>query len=215
MIEYIEGRIVHKSDDHVIVSAGGVGYGLDVTGPTFRAMGDAGTNTAVWVYTHVREDAIQLFGFASRSEREAFEVILGISGLGPRLGIAILSFFSLDQLVQIIMTNDAARLKHVPGIGLKKAEKILLELKGRVDRLSAGITPSRIETIRTEAAAAGAGIELLTPATDAARDAVAALESLDLSPIAARRAVAKAIDVLGSAATSEALVREGLRHRHL
>jgi len=213
MIEYLEGRIVHKSDDHVIVSAGGVGYGLDVTGPTFRTLGDVGSDCALWVYTHVREDALSLFGFNTRAELHTFEIIVDV--VSPRLVIAILSFFSIEQLIQIIVTGDAVRMKDVPGFGLKKAEKLLLDLKGRVKRLSVGMSPDRIEALRSETAQLGAsGGELLAPATDAARDAVAALESLELSPIAARRAVAKAIDVLGSAATSEALVREGLRHRH-
>ncbi len=210
MIEQLTGIIAHKEENHVVLDVGGVGYGLDVSSRTAQSLGEIGTEARLWVVTYVREDALDLYGFQTRGEREVFEIFLGISGVGPKLSLAILSHFSIEQLVQIILKNDAQTLKAVPGIGMKTAEKLLVELKGRVKRLSAGIEPSRLADLTAASPAAGE----FEPKSDRARDAVSALEALDLQPLAARRAVAKALSVLGPDADAESLVREGLRHRH-
>lgn len=209
MIEFLRGTILHRDEEHVVIDAGGVGYGLDVPATTAGSIGKAGDETEVWVYTHVSEDAIRLYGFQHRSEREVFEVFLGISGVGPRLALAILSTFSTPDLIQIVLTGDARSLKSVPGVGLKKAEKLLLELKGRVDRLSdAGAGGG----IRGESR--GAAVMPVPVARGPVAEAVAALEALEINPAVARRAVAKAVEKLGAEAAVEDLVREGLKQRH-
>lgn len=207
MIEFLRGTIVHRDDEHVVVEAGGVGYGLDVPATTAAALGRAGEDAQLWVHTHLSEDALRLYGFQSREEKEVFEVFIGISGVGPRLALAILSTFSAPELIQIVMTGDSGALKAVPGIGLKKAEKLLLELKGRVDRLGAAGGGSR-------RGGRGAAVIPAPVGPGAAGEAVAALEALEVNPATARRAVAKAVEKLGGEASVEDLVREGLRHRH-
>jgi holliday junction DNA helicase RuvA len=208
MIEFLRGVIAHFEEDHVVVETGGVGYGLDVPLTTARRLGQRGDEVELWVYTHVSEDALKLFGFLDRNEREVFEVFLGISGVGPRLALAILSTFSGPDLIQIVLSGNAAALKAVPGVGLKKAEKLLLELKGRVDRLG-GALPSR-----SGGEPAGGGIGAFALPQGPTAEAVAALEALEVNPAVARRAVARALEKLGTEAPVEDLVREGLRHRH-
>jgi Holliday junction DNA helicase RuvA len=187
-----------------VVEVGGVGYGLSVPATTAGALGQPGSQAALWVRTYVREDTLRLFGFATRHEREVFDIFLGLSGVGPGTGLAILSALSVREILQATMAGDAARFKAVKGIGQKMAEKLILELKGKTGRLAAGLTPE-------QAREAAAGEPAL--ATDAARDAVAGLEGLDVRPAQARRAVALALEALGAEASAEALVREGLKYR--
>lgn len=217
MIERLVGEIVEKSvekaEGHVVLDVAGVGYGLDVPGRVAEAMGAVGERATLWVYTIVREDALSLCGFLHRGEREAFEVFMGISGFGPRAALALLSHFDVERLVQVVMKADAKALTGVPGIGMKKAEKLILELKNRIDRLSAGIEPERLVAIRGGAAAMAAAGGVPMPAGANAADAVAGLEALGTQPAVARLAVARAIETLGAEADAEALVREGLKRR--
>ncbi len=218
MIEHLAGIILLKEDDRVVIEAGGVGYGISVPATTARTLGEAGEAARLWVKMHVTETSINLFGFVQRGEREVFEVLLGMSGVGPRLALAVLSQFNVESLIQIASTGDAETLKKVPGIGIKKAEKLVLELKGRIDRLSAGLAPERLAALASGSPGAGpepAAVLDARISTEAARDAVAALEALDMREDAARRAIAKALDEIGADAEVEDLVREGLHHRHL
>ena len=203
MIEHLHGVLLERREQHLIVDVGGVGYGLAVSLPTAQSAGEPGREVALWVRTYVREDTLRLFGFSTRHEREVFDVFLGLSGVGPAIGLAILSEMTVGELVQATVSGDVKRFKRVKGIGQKLAEKMILELKGRVDRLAAGLSPEE----RVEAA----GSPLLP--TDAARDAVAALEVLGVAPERARKAIELALSTLGEAAETEDLVREGLRHR--
>ena len=211
MIEHLAGTILHKEEDRVVLDVGGVGYGVSVPARTSQALGSVGADARLWIKTHVTETDFSLFGFEHRGEREAFEVFLGISGVGPRLALAVLSTFDIEQIIQIAMTGDAATLKKVPGIGLKKAEKLILELKGRVDRLSAGVRPQRLAELGTSARIEAFDAQL---PNDAARDAARALEALGVQTANARRAILRAIEAVGEGAAVEDLVREGLRHRH-
>lgn len=212
LIEFLRGKIIHKEDEHVVLDVAGVGYGLDLPVHTARSLPAQGEEAELAVFTNMNgnDGSLQLFGFENRAQRDIFEVFLGISGVGPRLALAVLSTFAAEELIQIVLAGDARALKAVPGVGLKKAEKLLLELKGRVDRLSAGIDPAKV---LANGNAPTAGSSELAPLGDAARDAAAALSALDLSPVAARQAVVKAIEALGPDATTSDLVREGLKHR--
>lgn len=207
MIEYLRGTLLHRDEDHIVVDVGGVGYGLDLPTPAVARLGGIGDEAEFWVFTHVAEDALQLYGFSTRHEREVFEIFLGISGVGPRLALAILSTFSAPELVQIVLRGDAGALKAVPGVGLKKAEKLLLELKGRIERL--GGAPSGERSGKR-----GAAVMTLAGPAGPVAEAIAALEALEVGPAIARRAVAKAAEKLGPGTSVEDLVREGLRYRH-
>ena len=195
-----------------MIEAGGVGYGVAIPSRTAEALGPVGSEAALWVATHTSEYASSLYGFGSRGEREVFDVMLGISGVGPRMGLALLSTFSVEQIIQVALSADAQALRKVPGVGAKTAEKLLFELKGRVDRLTRGLAPSEVAALSRQAGA----VEAFEPAftTETAKDAVAALEALDIQAGVARRAISRAIEGLGPDAAVEELVREGLRHRH-
>jgi Holliday junction DNA helicase RuvA len=121
----------------------GVGYDVAVPVSTFYVVGDAGSEVALRIHTHVREDALSLYGFATRLEQELFERLIGVSGIGPKLALAVLSGIEPADLASAIQTSDVARLTSIPGVGKKTAERIVLELKDRLPKL------------RTEAAAAG------------------------------------------------------------
>lgn len=211
MIEHLTGTIIHKQEDRVVLDVGGVGYGVAGPERTIRSLGAEGSEASLWIKTYVAEGELSLYGFALRAEREVFEVFLGISGVGPRLALAILSIFDIGQILEIVASADAQRLRKVPGIGLKKAEKLMLELKGRLARLAAGIGPERLAALGSSAPGEALLAEL---GTEAARDAAQALEALGVTPATARRAIAKALQIAGESAPAEELVREGLRHRH-
>ena len=132
MIARVKGTLVEKSPSRIIVDVGGVGYDLLVPLSTFYGLGDAGATVTLRVHTHVREDAIALFGFATALEQDLFERLIAISGIGPKLALAVLSGIDPSELVRAIRAQDVARLTRIPGVGKKTAERIGLELKDRL-----------------------------------------------------------------------------------
>jgi Holliday junction DNA helicase RuvA len=138
MIAHLRGRVLEKHPTRIIVETAGVGYELHVPLSSFSAIGEPGSEVALRVHTHVREDAIQLFGFATPLELSLFDRLVAVSGIGPRLALSLLSGIAPTELVQAVAASDVARLVSIPGIGKKTAERIVLELK---DKLG-GMTPS-------------------------------------------------------------------------
>ncbi len=132
MIALLAGRIVEKVPSRVIVDVGGVGYEVLVPLSTYYVLGDAGAPVTLRVHTHVREDAIALYGFASSLEQDLFERLIAISGIGPKLALAVLSGIEPVELIRAIRNQDVARLTRIPGIGRKTAERVGLELKDRL-----------------------------------------------------------------------------------
>ena len=128
-----------KTPNAVVVDCGGVGYELAISVTTFTEIGEVGAEARLHVHTHVREDALLLFGFAEVTEKRLFEKLLTISGIGPKLAITVLSGISADRLVGAIRGGDHATLTKIPGIGKKTAERVVLELKDKLDDL-AGFT---------------------------------------------------------------------------
>jgi holliday junction DNA helicase RuvA len=135
MIAWLRGRVLEKHPTRVIVETGGVGYELHVPLSSFSAIGDPGGEVTLRVHTHVREDAIQLFGFSTPLELSLFERLLGVSGIGPRLALAALSGTAPGELAEAISGGQVARLVAVPGIGRKTAERIVLELRDKLGDL--------------------------------------------------------------------------------
>ena len=133
MIAHIRGQILSKAPNAVVVDCGGVGYELAISVATFTELRDVGAEARLHVYTHVREDALQLFGFAELAEKRLFEKLLTISGIGPKLAITVLSGISAERLVGAIRSGDHATLTKIPGIGKKTAERVVLELKDKLD----------------------------------------------------------------------------------
>jgi holliday junction DNA helicase RuvA len=136
MIAHLTGKLILKQPNSVIVDVGGVGYELTVPLSTFYDLGDVGVNVSLRVHTYVREDALQLFGFRTDSEKRLFLMLIGISGIGPRLAITVLSGLSSEELIQAIRVNDLARLVSIPGVGKKTAERMLVELKDKVTAIA-------------------------------------------------------------------------------
>ena len=140
MIAYLRGQILSKSPSAVVVDCGGVGYELAISVTTYTEIGEVGAEARLHVHTHVREDALLLFGFAEVTEKRLFEKLLTISGIGPKLAITVLSGISAERLVGAIRGGDHATLTRIPGIGKKTAERVVLELKDKLDDL-AGFAP--------------------------------------------------------------------------
>jgi holliday junction DNA helicase RuvA len=132
MIARLAGRLAEKTPGRIVVDVQGVGYDVQVPLSTFYVLGEPGTNVSVRVHTHVREDAIALFGFATGLEQDLFERLISISGIGPKLALAVLSGMEPPDLVRAIKGQDVARLTSIPGVGKKTAERIGLELKDRL-----------------------------------------------------------------------------------
>lgn len=141
MIAHITGKLIHKQPNAIIVDVGGVGYELTVPLSTFYDLGEAGTEVSLRVHTHVREDALQLFGFRTDREKKLFLLLVSVSGIGPKLAITVLSGLSAEELVQAIRAGNLAKLVGIPGVGKKTAERMLLELKDK----AAAILPPGLE----------------------------------------------------------------------
>ncbi len=186
MIGRLEGRLQQLDPGTVLIDAGGVGYLVSTTLRSWEGLGTDG-DTALWIHTSVRDDAIVLFGFPNRSELNAFERLIGISGVGPRIALAVLSGMSPGQLAEAVERGDFHQLQRTPGVGRKTAERIVLELKGRLDHLGGAVSEG-----------------------DPALDAVSALVNLGYSEREASRGV-HAARALPGAGDLGGLIRQALQ----
>jgi Holliday junction DNA helicase RuvA len=136
MIAHLRGLLLSKAPNQAVIECAGVGYELAISVTTFSALANEGAEASLHVHTHVREDQIALFGFAEAQEKRLFEKLLTISGIGPKLAITVLSGISADRLVMAIRGADHAALTKVPGIGKKTAERVVLELKDKLEDIA-------------------------------------------------------------------------------
>jgi Holliday junction DNA helicase RuvA len=194
VIGRLSGVVLEKRPDRALVDASGVGYELHVPLGTFAALPALGERASLHVYTHVREDAILLFGFATPEEKALFERLITVSGIGPKLALAVLSGLPLPDLVGAIATQNVRRLSSIPGVGKKLAERLGVELKDKV----AGILP--VSAASASVSAPGGLLE----------DAVGALLNLGYRKPQAEAAVKAASDTV-SAADLPALLSTALR----
>jgi Holliday junction DNA helicase RuvA len=135
MIAHLRGKLLAKHPNQAIVETGGVGYDVTISVPTFSDLPGVGSEVALHIHTHVREDVIALYGFLRAGEKQLFEKLITVSGIGPKLAVTILSGMAADEMIGAIRGNDLARLTRIPGIGKKTAERLVLELR---DKLPAG-----------------------------------------------------------------------------
>jgi Holliday junction DNA helicase RuvA len=178
VIAHLRGRVLEKHPNRTVVDVGGVGYEVFLPLSSFYSLGDPGSEIALRIHTHVREDALVLYGFLTLIEQELFERLIGVSGIGPKLALAVLSGIEPRDLVRAIERSDVARLTAIPGVGKKTSERIVLELKDRLPRA------------QLVEAAAG---EVLSPAASELRDDVlSALINLGYHRPLAEKAVASA-----------------------
>jgi holliday junction DNA helicase RuvA len=181
MIAHLSGTLLSKQATAVILDVGGVGYEVTIPLSTFYDLEDLGSQVKLRIYTHVREDALQLYGFKTVRERELFLKLISVSGIGPRLGITLLSGMSADEMIASIRTNNLARLTLIPGIGRKTAERLVIELRDKVAALS---SPELEEDLGAKPATP------LEPTADSVReDALSALINLGYQRSAAEKAI--------------------------
>jgi Holliday junction DNA helicase RuvA len=136
MIAHLRGRLLSKTPQSVVVETGGVGYEVAISIPAFTALPSEGNEVSLLIHTHVREDALLLFGFMNATEKRLFEKLLGISGIGPKLALTVLSGLPPERLIAAIHGQDHATLTRIPGVGKKTAERIVLELKDKLQELA-------------------------------------------------------------------------------
>ena len=136
MIAYLSGKLLEKHANTVIVEVGGVGYEVTIPLSTFYELGEPGTDVELRIYTHVREDAIQLFGFKTNRERDLYLKLISVQGIGAKSGVTMLSGMSADEIVAAIRSNDLGRLTAIPGVGRKTAERLVIELRDKVTELA-------------------------------------------------------------------------------
>jgi len=144
MIAHLRGILIHKQPGQAIIEAGGVGYDVVISVPTFTALHSVGSEAALHIHTQVREDQIALFGFLHREEKRLFERLIAVSGVGPKLAITLLSGLDVERTVQAIRSQDHAQLTRIPGVGKKLAERLVVELKDKLDDFAAASTASAL-----------------------------------------------------------------------
>ncbi len=202
MIAHLSGTLLSKQANLVILDVAGVGYEVTIPLSTFYDLEDLGSTVQLRIYTHVREDALQLFGFKTARERELFMRLISVSGIGPKLGITLLSGMSADEMIASIRTNNLARLTLIPGVGRKTAERLVVELREKVAALS---SPELEEQL-------GAKAEVReVPTEEGVRaDALSALLNLGYQRGGAEKAIDSALGEGGDLSV-ESVLRRGLR----
>ena len=195
MIASLSGRLIHKSPETVILDVAGVGYEALIPLSTFYRLPEPGETVSLKVHTNLREDAIQLFGFLTQEEKDAFVLLISVSGVGPRLARNILSGISVEDLVSAIASSDKGRLSLIPGIGGKSAERLIVELKDKVKKISAPREKTPEEA----------------PKDALTADVVSALENLGYKNAVSVEAVKKARSSSGPEPGFEDLFKEALK----
>jgi Holliday junction DNA helicase RuvA len=198
MIAYLSGKLREKQANQVIIDVGGVGYDVSIPLSTFYDLGEEGSDVELRIYTHVREDAIQLFGFKTNRERDLYLKLISVQGIGAKSGVTMLSGMSADEIITAIRTDNLARLTSIPGVGRKTAERLVIELRDKLGELS----PS------TAGAAASASNDM--PADAVFDDALSALVNLGYQKHSAEKALNQALKD-GTEQSVQKLLRRGLQ----
>lgn len=202
MIAHLSGTLLSKHATSVILDVGGVGYEVAIPLSTFYELEDAGSQVQLRIYTHVREDALQLYGFKTARERELFLRLISVSGIGPKLGITLLSGMSADEMISCIRDNNLARLTLIPGVGRKTAERLVVELRDKVASL--------VSADAEVAASSGAAAPFISTEDSVRSDALSALLNLGYQRGAAEKAVTATINEGGDLSV-ESILRSSLR----
>ena len=188
MIAHLRGRILEKDPAHVILEAAGVGYEITISVPSFSGLPANGAEVALYIHTHVREDTLALYGFVRREEKQLFERLISVSGIGPKLAMTVLSGMAADALVAALRANDLPALTRIPGVGKKTAERMVLELRDKLDGLTSAPGPP--------------------PASRLEEDVVSALVNLGYQRSPAEHAAKRAVEHAGTGASFEQLFRQ-------
>jgi Holliday junction DNA helicase RuvA len=197
MIAYLSGKLLIKQPNHLIVDVNGVGYEVTIPLSTFYETGEIGSSVQLQVYTHVREDTIALYGFKTVREKSLFEHLIMVSGIGPKLGITILSGMSSEELIPAIRDGNLAKLTSIPGVGKKTAERLVLELRDKL---------GRFETFFTTISPGSA------PSSQAQDDVLSALVNLGYPKIMAEKALQRILASNNAEQGFESLLKGVLQH---
>ena len=196
MIAHLSGKLFSKEPNRLVIDVNGVGYEVTIPLSTFYEIGEIGSPIQLLIHTYVREDALLLFGFKTLEERQLFEQLTSVSGIGPKLGIGILSGMSVGELIPAIRQNNLARLTTIPGVGRKTAERLVVDLRDKVARI--GAVPAGMQG---------------TPAARSPQeeDVISALVNLGYPKPQADKALQKALMRLGDTHSFEDLLRNSLQ----
>lgn len=196
MIAYLRGSLLEKHPNQIVVDVNGVGYDVTIPISTYSELPDSGGEVKLRIHTHVREDAISLFGFHSVEEKTLFERLISVSGIGPKLAVTVLSGLAAPDLIAAIRGGQTDRLVRIPGVGKKTAERMVLELRDKLPVVGAGAMPPK-------------SAEQSSPMSDLEYDVLSALTNLGCQPAAAEVAVRKA-KAAGAPQEFEPLFRRAL-----
>ncbi len=204
MIGRLRGNLLEKQPPELLIEVSGIGYEVQMPMSCFYELPEIGTEATIYIHYVVREDAQLLYGFNTKKERALFREVIKANGVGPKLGLAILSGMTASQFVQSVEREDISTLVKLPGVGKKTAERLVVEMKDRLKGWGAGdlFTPA------TDAAPMDDGSDLITSPQSAQDEAVSALISLGYKPVQASKVVSQ---VAKPDMTSEALIRESLK----
>lgn len=197
MIAHINGILTDKGADSAVIEAGGVGFEMGISAQTLGALPKTGENVKLYTYMSVREDAMELFGFATKEEKRMFMRLIGVSGIGPRTALGVLSALSVHDLTIALVTGDVKALSSAPGIGKKTAQRLALELKDKV------------EDSELTSSGAPAAVNFVPASRSAESDAIEALMQLGYPSSEAAKAVSR---VAGQADTADGLLRLALKN---
>lgn len=201
MIAYLKGKLLEKEANTVIVDVGGVGYEVMIPLSTFYELGEVGEEIELRIFTYVREDTLQLFGFKTLREREIYLKLISVQGIGAKSGISMLSGMSADEIIVAIRTDNLARLTSIPGVGKKTAERLVIELRDKLNDLTSGAAQQQLNT-----GTSGAAVSV-----DAVYDdALSALTNLGYQRNAAEKALKQAVQD-GTEMSVQKLLRKSLQ----
>ncbi len=200
MIAYLAGKLLEKQANTVIIDVGGVGYEVTIPLSTFYELGEIGDDVSLKIFTHVREDALQLFGFKTERERLLYLKLISVQGIGAKSGITMLSGMSADEIIVAIRTDNLARLTSIPGVGKKTAERLVIELRDKLNDISSGAIQEGLATSGHQALPADAVYE----------DAISALTNLGYQRNAAEKALKQAVQE-GTEMSVQKLLRRSLQ----
>jgi Holliday junction DNA helicase RuvA len=198
LIAYLEGKLVEKNPTLLILEVNGVGYAVNIPVSTYGSLVETGQTVKILTYQHVREDELKLYGFSTKPEKELFELLIAVNGVGPRMALSILSCISVQEFQRSVLQEDLDVLTAISGVGKKKAQRLIVELKEKLGKVDLG----ERKDLREEDAT-------LTPAVD---EAALALISLGYTKVDARRALDKVTEETKEALPVEELIKRVLKY---
>lgn len=197
LIAYLEGKLIEKNPTHLILEVNGVGYSISIPVSSYANIGEVGEIVKVLTYQHVREDELKLYGFSSHQERDLFELLISVNGVGPRVALGILSSISVEDFQRSVLAEDLDVLTHISGVGKKTAQRLIVELKEKLGKVDLGVDK---------------GLAVKERIDTSVEEAVLALVSLGYNKLDARKAVQKVSSESEESLPIEELIKRALKY---